>query len=381
MNVRGQLLYRALILVFGSCTLLQQAIAGEIMPNANASLEGKVDIREEDKGKWLPVPIPISNPTVGTGLQGVLLYLHAPKAGDSAETPAATSGIGGMYTDSESKVLGVFHDNHFADDRFRLKAMVGVGDLNLDFFGIGTTASDLKITYNIRPKISYLQFLVELPRAENHYLGLSHLYSDAELRFRFEFELDPENPVSLPGLTFNSVTSSLGIVYNYDSRDNNFYPRKGANISVSYTSDDERWGSEYRFERLNLNYRHFVSLSHNQVLATQLNFSDVDGDPPFYFLSSLAMRGFAGGRYLDNTSGSAHIEWRYKFSQRWGVNIFGETGRIGESLDELFDSRNVNSAGLGLRWQPIVSKELNLGIDVAKSTDDSALYLRVGEAF
>ena len=48
------------------------------------------------KGNFVAVPIPISNPTVGTGLQAALLYLHPKK--DDSQSQNSTSGIVGMYT-------------------------------------------------------------------------------------------------------------------------------------------------------------------------------------------------------------------------------------------------------------------------------------------
>ena len=53
------------------------------------------------KGNWVPVPMPISNPTVGTGLQAVLMYLH-PKANEDSRSPNATSGLVGMVTNTDS---------------------------------------------------------------------------------------------------------------------------------------------------------------------------------------------------------------------------------------------------------------------------------------
>lgn len=36
-------------------------------------------LEESRKGKWLPVPVPVSNPTVGNGLALTLLYFHPQK--------------------------------------------------------------------------------------------------------------------------------------------------------------------------------------------------------------------------------------------------------------------------------------------------------------
>ncbi len=63
------------------------------------------------KGNFVAVPIPISNPTVGTGLQAALLYLHPKK---DTQPQNSTSGIVGMYTDSNSWLAGIFHDGYWA---------------------------------------------------------------------------------------------------------------------------------------------------------------------------------------------------------------------------------------------------------------------------
>ncbi|SMF29051.1 Outer membrane protein/protective antigen OMA87 [Alteromonadaceae bacterium Bs31] len=359
------------------CRIMANA---KVTPNADFSLERTLRVQKQEKGKWLPVPIPMSNPTLGSGLQAVLLYLHPKKVGDDVDTPAATSGLGGMYTNSDSKVIGAFHDNYFANDKYRLKVLFGAADLNLDFYGIGESEGE-RLGYNIKPNISFAQFMRRAPYAKNSYIGIKHLYTNAKIKFDSEFFIPPEWELEVPAIEFESVTSSLGFIYNYDNRDDSYFPSEGINAEVSLASDSEKWGSDYRFMRFSGSYRQYFSLAQKHILALKIAVSDVDGNPPFYMLSTLPLRGFAAGRYLDNSSFSGHAEWRYSFASRWGVNGFVETGKIGESFNHLPSSNSVTSYGVGLRWQPIASKELNLGVDLAQSEDDSAIYLRVGEAF
>lgn len=353
----------------------------ELASNSNVGLDAVVDKNDAPKGSWLPVPIPISNPTVGTGLQGVLLYLHPAKPGDSASTPNATSGLGVMYTSTDSKVVGLFHDDYFADDKYRFKALAGVGDLNLNFYGFGDFISGDKVGYNIKPKITFIEASRRLPWSNNGYLGINHLYTSAELKFHWKWDLEGGRPVDFPPIKLQPTTSSLGLIYTYDSRDDTYYPTAGSNTAIKLTRDKEQWGSDFDFQRLSLNFRKYIALWQKHVLAVRATLSDVDGKPPFYFLSSLPLRGFAAGRYLDNSSASLHAEWRYKYSQRWGAHFFTEAGKISDSFKALRDEKLISSFGVGLRWQPIVQKKLHLGIDVAYSGDESATYLRVGEAF
>lgn len=333
------------------------------------------EISAEHKGKWLPVPIPMSNPTVGTGLQAALLYLHA-KKGDDPDAPNATSGIGGMYTDSDSKALGIFHDNSFSGDRFRLRAMAGSGDLNLKFFGVGDTLVDYSIDFNMEVDTTMLQFSTRLPGTKDWFLGLRYLWIDADV----DFERSNLFPV-LPDVHTNIVSSNLGLLLTYDSRNDNYYPTKGGYLELIASKDSPNWGSDYDFKRNTVKYVQYFSITEKQTLALKGAVSDVGEDAPFFLMSTLKMRGFAAGRYLDNSSAELHAEWRYKFLPRWGVVTFAEAGKIADSLSTLSGNSTVKCYGAGLRWQAIESKQMHLGIDFAFSDDDDAVYLRVGEAF
>lgn len=105
------------------------------------------------------------------------------------------------------------------------------------------------------------------------------------------------------------------------------------------------------------------------------------GDAPFFDLSYLDMRGFARGRYQDNLTFSLHAEGRYKFLRRWGMVAFVETGWYGEDYQNLLSSQTIYSYGVGIRWQVTEDRKMNLGVDVAFSNDDQAVYIQVGESF
>ena len=93
-------------------------------------------LAKKPQGSWVAVPIPVSNPTIGTGLQATLLYLH-PKISSAPNVPNATSGVMGMYTDTESWFVGGFHDGNWSDDRYRFSVFGGTNEFDLDYFGTG----------------------------------------------------------------------------------------------------------------------------------------------------------------------------------------------------------------------------------------------------
>lgn len=54
----------------------------------------------DQRGNFVAVPIPFSNPAIGTGLAAVGAYMYRIDP-DDTETPASFTGIGGFYADSK----------------------------------------------------------------------------------------------------------------------------------------------------------------------------------------------------------------------------------------------------------------------------------------
>lgn len=93
------------------------------------------------------------------------------------------------------------------------------------------------------------------------------------------------------------------------------------------------------------------------------------------------MGGFSNGRYRDQITWSFHSEGRYKFKPHWGLIGFYEVEWFNSKLGDIFDGRRITSYGTGLRWQVTENKQMHLGLDVAFSTEEEAVYIRIGERF
>ena len=77
------------------------------------ALDAVPDIREEKlnigSGNFVAVPIPISNPTFGTGLVAVGAYYRGQSEAQKKVQPPSFTGAGGVYTDNKSYAFGVMH--------------------------------------------------------------------------------------------------------------------------------------------------------------------------------------------------------------------------------------------------------------------------------
>jgi outer membrane protein assembly factor BamA len=352
------------------------AIEDRVFEQRDNAIEIKA-FATKPKGNWLPVPIPVSNPTIGSGLQAALLYLH-PKKSEDPDVPNATSGIMAMYTNTESWLAGGFHDGNWKDDLYRYRFLIGTGEFNLDYFGVGNDSvlADNPIEYNIISDILLTQLLRRLPGSENWYMGTRYMFIDSNV----EFEVGNLFP-GLPPITADMTTSGLGLMVTFDSRNDNYYPTEGINFEFVWMRDSETWGSDFDFDKVDTRYNTYFSLTSNDTLALRVAFSRADDDIPFYLLPSLKMRGFPNGRYKDENSLSGHAEWRRKFHPRWGSIISFEVGSTAASAGDLFQDEKITSYGAGIRWQVTKDKGLNLGVDVGYSDNESAVYVQVGERF
>lgn len=325
------------------------------------------------EGTWVPVPIPVANPTVGAGLQAVLMYLH-PKKPDTKHN--TTSGIVAMYTNTESWFTGIFHDDYLQADKYRYSIFMGTGKFNLDFYGIGNGQGDRSISYEFDMQVFAPKFQVRISKSGYWYTGLHYIYMDADSVFKFS-ELDP----ILPDVEQDTKTAGLGFLLTYDSRDNNYYPTKGQWFETKLTDYGKTWGGKDDYKKSTTFINHYQPATENLIIALRANLQTSDGDAPFFDLPTLQMRGFSRDRYRDEYTISLHSEARYKFRPRWGVIGFYEAGWFNSSGSDLFDDDSVTSIGAGLRWQVAKEQGMNLGIDVAYSSDDYTIYVQVGEGF
>jgi hemolysin activation/secretion protein len=326
--------------------------------------------------RFVPIPIPIANPTVGKGLAVVGMYLHPRKPEDS-DLPTSISGVMGMYTDSKSWITGVFHEGHYGQDSYRVRGLLGYGEFNLKFYGIGDDSilRDNPIDYEAKTTAFLPRLLFRLP-VKNWFLGAQYLYMDIDATFKLSDLL----PI-LPDVNLPTKTAGLGLVGVYDSRNNTLWPTDGTWFEITATDYAEYFGGDYDYQKYILKFSQYFPLTNKVTLAYRLDGKFIDGDAPFYDLSSLKLRGFAGGRYMDDQAVSAQVEDRWNFYKKWTVLLFVGAGRIADEVSELGSSSTNWAGGAGIRYMIAEEQKLNIGIDVAYGDGETAIYVQIGDWF
>lgn len=366
------------------CVLLMWStlgIAGEIDSQINklqTDIERSRGVSRKVFGKnarFVPIPIPISNPSIGTGLAVALLYMH-PQKSEKPNAPTTTSGVMGMYTNTESWAVGALHDGYYRDDQIRFRFPAVHGEFNLDFYGIGNESPfrDNPVEYNAVTNAVIPRLLFRLPW-NNWFLGGEYRLLNIDAQF------NPSNlPSNTPGIGQQTQTAGFGLVSVFDSRDSNFWPLKGNWLELTATNNGAYTGGDYEYFKLISKWAQYFPLIDTVTYVYRLDGQFINGDAPFWDLSRVRLRGYTGGQLVDNLAVTAQTEVRWNFYQRWTTLAFVGGGRIADTVGDLSSAPTNWAGGGGLKYMLIKDQKLSIGIDVAYAEGGSvSVYFQVGD--
>lgn len=335
-----------------------------------------------ERGEWFVAPVPISNPTLGSGLAGGAGYIYRFDPTDDVSPPTIT-GVGGMYTSNESWALAGMHDMAWRRDRFRLSALGGFGNFNMEFSGKGLIPGDseLRIPVNIRGAFLETEFVGRI--FEKVFVGprFTGLFS----------ETGPPSPQEMlppdfPELVLDTKTFSLGFKVMRDTRDSLFYPRHGNWTNFSADFYREAIGSDFNYEQYKASFNIYQSLSTHQVIAGRVSLCGVNGDIPFFGLCYLGqaedLRGYRVGAFQDERLLAAQAEYRLELFWRFSVVGFFGVGQVAAGFDQFKKSNWLPGGGFGFRILVARENHVNLRVDFAWGrNNNSATYINGAEAF
>ncbi len=193
---------------------------------------------------------------------------------------------------------------------------------------------------------------------------------------------------------YTNISSGLGIIANYDSRDLPANAYKGVYLEVRGTVYNKWIGSDTDFYRAEIDYRQYVSVGKRKVLAWTAQSKNVFGDVPVTRMpltgSPYDLRGYYMGQYRDKTSHVVVAEYRQMFNsdredfwgrlvRRLGWNVWAGCGFVGDSPVHL--NGVLPNAGLGLRIE--IQPRMNIRLDFGRNFVDkqNLFYFNMTEAF
>ena len=338
------------------------------------------DIRDDDTklkiqdGDIVIVPIPMSNPTLGTGLIVGGAYFYPQTAEQAKKQPASLTGAGAMYTSNDSRAFVLAQQNYWKEDRWRFTGVVGAADIRLELLTTDDADDATRVDYKVGGPLLFTQLSRRI--RGDWYGGMKYRLIHAAQAI--EAGTDTESS----DFDLDDVTSSgLGFTFEYDSRDLPMNSYGGAHFKIEGLFNAKALGGDDDYQSYSTYLRVYRSLTDSVVLAWEAQGCLREGSVPLWDACTVKLRGFAATDYLGETSISTQLEARWKISKHWGLVGFGGVGDIGNSFSGIGDREAIPSYGLGIRFMVLQSKRINMRLDFARSDDSDAVYLSVGEAF
>jgi len=370
----------------GSATSSEGSRQGSVLLDApgttlSVNVPLPAGVTSSNKSEFVAAPIPFFSPSIGFGLGLGVGYIYNPACAGTNAPPWVT-GVGGFYSDNGSWGAGAAHKMNWNEDRWRLLAALGYADLKYDFFGIGSGAGAAGQSVPLRQTVA--GGVIELLRGVgNHwYVGGRYLLGHVQTSIETS---DLNVPPALAGLPLrlNTQLSAFGLRLQRDTRDSTFYPTHGALFDVEANFFDAALGSDFTFQTYAVAYNHYFELATNHVLAVRGCGRATSGDAPFFALASFGsgadLRGYTPGRYRDKLMFALQAEYRWRFTERFGLVAFGGVGSVAPEIGQ-FD-KLLPSVGTGLRYVLAKKNNVSLRFDAAWGRDEHTFYVGIGEAF
>ena len=364
------------------------AHSGDGLPETTAKPEAPSRIRSQEDG-WLdisgfidtaygfvPLIIPITEPAVGLGGAGALVFIDKQKGEEKAGFGRPNiSAIGALGTDNGTRGAFAGDMRHWLDDR--VKTVVGVvqASVNLDFYGIGRDPllQDRPKSYNLETTAGVVKGQYRVGSSQV-WLGLGYALASTNVKF----DVLPE-AVSLPDLQFKSRVGGLLPAVSFDSRNNIFTPTSGDFLDVSAGLFSKALGGDADFQRVNLTAIHYQPIARNLTLGILGNSVLSYGDVPFYLRPFVIMRGVPAMRYQGDYMAQAEAELRWQFWERFSLVGFAGAGATRNENGRR--AQNVAAGGFGFRYEIARKYGLHLGLDVAYGPNGPAWYIQFGSAW
>lgn len=347
----------------------------------------------------LPVPTIITEPAIGYGFGLGLLYFTSAAAkadaqkakgadsvaGAGANTsnaddaddsqpgkmkPPNITGVGGMVTDTRSWAAALLHFHTWDDDHIRYLGVLGKIDLHLNYYGARGNAN----AYQLSGIGTVQQVLFRLGDSP-WYVGPRYTFLNSTTRF------DGAVPDTIRNFERNQKIGKGGIVVDYDTRDNIFYPRSGTYAELETELARGGLGSDRSFEVEALRGYHWIPFSSKWVLGLRADSGFSQGDIPFFTQPYVELRGVSQAKFQDRNQLTAELELRYYITPRWSVLGFGGVGRAYGNLHSFSDAPTAFGIGTGFRYLIARKLGLTMGIDVAHGPGQNAFYIQVGSAW
>ena len=275
-------------------------------------------------------PIPISNPTIGTGLAVVVMPFYHLGPG----SPLSNTALAAGYTSSGSWGAGASQSTRLRGDELRIDGFLGYVEAHYRFYGTGATAGESGTSVPIIQKgwVFAPELLYQV--LARTFVGLRYRGLRVETSVEGSTgELPPSIAAALPE-SITVTSSGFGPKVTFDTRDNDMNPAAGVLIDLRTNFADESFGSDFDYQTAELAANYYRRTGPG-VLALRGYLCQVSDRTPLFdlclFGGNSDLRGYETGRYRDQAMVAAQAEYRFPLAgplRRGGIRRLGQGGAL-----------------------------------------------------
>ncbi len=338
----------------------------------------KKDTTETKRYSFVPLPLVYFTPETRWGF-GVGSFLSFRFKNQTQVVPPSQMQIGFAYT-LEKQLLAYLPFQLFVKDgKVKLYGELGYYKYVYRYFGNGSESleSDEEIYKVDYPRVRLNALYRVHPKI---FTGVRYFMDDYKIQ-----EIATDGLLATQDILGNKggLISAFGVVANYDSRDDVFYPVRGGLVELSFLTNSKSFGSDFEFKKIFLDASRYFNFGKNNILALNIYSETTFGDAPFNQLSQLGgtkrMRGFLEGRFRDDHFLTFQSEYRFPIFWKIKGAIFGSVASVGSQEDGF--QKTFFAYGFGIRIGISKIEKINLRLDYGFGKNTSGFYLTFGEAF
>jgi hypothetical protein len=318
----------------------------------------------------------ITEPALGGfGAAGAPVFLRQKRRPDGGYIPPDMTTAFAMYTANKSWGFGGGRAGTIVPWGLRYRAFAVYADVNMDFYRDTPSGSELQIGMNMKVLPILLQAIKQIGRSP-FYGGLRYSWSKVTASAREPLFADYFAPSEE-----ERTTSMLGAVVEYDTRDNAITASRGWRLHLNTGVSSTGLGSDFDYQTGELFVHGWWPWSRGWVSGIRLQADQVWGDPAFYQLPYLQLRGIPLMRYQGRVTVVAETEQRIHLWRRWSTVAFVGAGRATDAWDDMPDADTPMNIGFGPRYLLARAFGLQAGVDVAWGPDSFGWYITLGNAW
>ncbi len=332
----------------------------------------------ETKNRFIPIVFYLPETSLSLGAAGIFTF----KKNSAPESQRKSQILySAAYTLKNQILLYAPYEIYSHSQKYRYKGELGFYRYFYNYFGVGPrTQKDVLELYEVtfpRLEFSATRFFKKHfgfgVGFRGDYFNITHIEPGGLL--------DTERPIGYQG----GIKSNLLALMLFDNRDNINAPKKGIYAEVIYQKSAQFLGSDFDYQKWEIDFRAFQDLGADVVLAHELWLTIATDGIPFFDMAHLSTgaraRGMSDRRFINFDIYSLQSELRFPIWNRFRGAAFYSVNHIPEQRNNFKTAYQAWSYGLGLRY--ILDKQNRncIRLDIGTAERKFNFYLTVNEAF